>query len=117
MAMIMIKKRTETKIIMDEINSNLQLKANLYLLTGNTIEGPCLILYVSIEVSPEFDKEESILWTLIIKFLQPTLFLREFVIDLPYIHSLYIKERNQQAITRISSLPNYYICNVHLVKN
>lgn len=107
------KECTETKIIMEEINSNFQLKGDLYLLTGNTIEGPCLILYVSIEVSPKFDEEECILWTLIVEFLQPTLFLGEFVIDLPYIYSLYIKERNQQAVTKISSLPS----NVYLIKN
>jgi hypothetical protein len=60
----------------------------LYSLTGNTIKCPCLILDVSVEVSPELDKEEGILWTFIIQFLQPTLFFREFVIDLPYIYSL-----------------------------
>jgi len=51
-------------------------------------------LDVSVEVSPEFDKKESILWALIIEFLQPALFFREFVIDLPYIYSLQTRKKN-----------------------
>ena len=66
---------------------------NLYLLTGNTVKCPCLILDVSVEVSPEFDKKESILRALIIEFLKPAFFFREFVIDLPYIYSLQTKKQ------------------------
>lgn len=73
---------------MEEINPNLQLDADLYLLTGNPIECPCLILDVSIKVSPELDKKECILWPLIIEFFETPLFLREFVIDLSHIYSL-----------------------------
>jgi hypothetical protein len=76
------------KITMVEINPNSQPEADLYLLTGNPIECPCLILDVSIKVSPKLDKEECILWALIIQFFQATLFLREFVIDLSHIYSL-----------------------------
>jgi len=84
----------------------------LHLLAGNTIECPCLILDVGIEVRPKLNKEESILWAFIIEFLQPTLLLREFVIDLPHVYSLYIK--NQVVINTLTPA-NYYIYTISLI--
>lgn len=59
-----------------------------YLLACYTIEGSSLILDVRIEISPEFNEEEGRLWSLVVKFLQAALFLREFIVYLPDIDSL-----------------------------
>lgn len=37
---------------------------------------------------PEFNQEESILRAFLIKLFEPTLLLRELVVDLPDVHSL-----------------------------
>ena len=59
------------------------------------IKCPSFILDVGIEISPEFNKEESILRSFVVQLLETTLFLWKLVIDLAYIHRLKIfKPRN-----------------------
>jgi hypothetical protein len=99
-------KRTKTNDVLDaeyteNQNINEENNYDLYLLTGNAIKCPCLILNVSVEVSPEFDEKESILWAFIVQFLQATLFFREFVIDLPYIYSLQTENKKESTSSKV----------------
>lgn len=58
------------------------------ILTRNSVERSALFLDVSVQIRPEFDQEESICWSFVVELLQPTLLLREFVVDLLDIHCL-----------------------------
>ena len=57
-------------------------------LACNSVKGSNFILNIGTEISPEFYKEESILRTLVVEFLESALLFWEFVVNLTDINRL-----------------------------